>query len=142
MSTMKMEVRGLQELIAKTRDKKLIGEPLRRFFNRATLKVESRGKVNAPVDKGRLRGGLASEVDTAEIPRWGKVGTDVSHRGFPYPKALDESDRYHYRGGGALGLSGANTQGWFSERSVQASLEDIRGYLREAGSDIKAIWDS
>jgi len=139
---MKIEIRGLDRLIAKTSDKKLIGQPLKRFLNRSAVKIVSRGKEQAPVDRGYLRNNIAFKVDSSEVPQWAKVGCDVSHRGFPYPKALDESDRYHYRGGGALGQSGNKTRGWFSERSVHASLEDIRSYARDAEKEIKQAWDS
>jgi hypothetical protein len=139
---MKVEIRGLKELIEKANSERLLAAPIRRFFNRAALTIVSRGKLQAAVDKGYMRNNIAFEVDSSEIPTWARVGCDVSNRGFPYPKALDESDRYHYRGGGALGQSGAKTRGWFSERSVKASLEDIRGYLRDAGKEIKDRWDS
>lgn len=141
MSEYRFELRGIDRLLRKLDYKTLFNDPLRRFFNRATLKIVSRGKEQAPVQFGRLRGGIRNEVDSSSPPKWGKVGCNVAHRGFPYPKALDESDRYHYRGGGALGQTGRRTRGWFSERSVQASLSDIRGYLRDAEKDVKDIWD-
>jgi hypothetical protein len=65
----------------------------------------------APVDTGRLKSSLAKEIDPQPAPLWARIGTNVEHEGVSYPRALDESERYHYRGTSHRGLP---TKGWFS----------------------------
>lgn len=53
----------------------------------------------AAVDTGRYKGNIHDEI--IEIPGvllQAKVSTNVtSPQGFPYPRALEDSERYHYR---------------------------------------------
>lgn len=137
----------------------LIADPMRSFFNKAVIAVQSKGRERAPVDTGRMVNSLATEVDRARLPLWGKVGTNVkSKRGFLYPAALDASPIYHYRGGksqgrvsaravvqgktrgGAGGSMGSPTKGWFSD--VPALLRTkVQGFVRDMGREIAARFD-
>jgi len=140
---LEFRVNGLAELIRKF-DGKLLKAPLRTFFKRAALRLEGAGKGRSPVDDGRLRNSLTHEIDSSEPPLWAKVGSNVNARGFPYPIALDEGGVtriYHYRGGGAMGLAGEPTKGWFSEKAVEDSKPDILGYVDDIGRDVKREWE-
>jgi hypothetical protein len=144
MPPFNFRVEGLEHLLKKL-DSKLLNKPLDRFFKRAAIRLEAAGKGRAPVDRGRLRNSLTHEIDRSTPPLWAKVGTNVNRGGFPYPLALDEGGItrvYHYRGGGAMGLAGEPTQGWFREQSVQDAKPDIVSYVGDVGADIKREWDS
>jgi hypothetical protein len=55
----------------------------------------------APVDQGRYRNSIAGEVRQMAGDVVGIASTNVrtGPRSFPYPAALEESERYHYRRG-------------------------------------------
>lgn len=127
-------------------DPKILADPLKRFFDRAGIAVTNQAKLSAPVDTGRMRASLGKgasggiwDQDTSAPPLWLKVGTNVNHRGFSYPFALDNSDRYHYRGTHP-NLRGKPTQGWFSS-SLEKSVNDIRRFLATLGREIRQNWD-
>ena len=60
------------------------------------------------------------------------MGTKVTHQGLSYPRALNESPRYHYRGGGARGesVAGEPTKGWFAPKALRQAMSAIRHYLK------------
>jgi len=64
---------GLKELIDKATPD-LVGKPLRKFFERASIGVQGKAREGAPVDVGQLRADIVYEVDPAEVPHWAKVG--------------------------------------------------------------------
>jgi hypothetical protein len=138
-------VNGLERLLRKL-DEKQLRVPFRRFFKRAAIRLEGAGKQRAPVDLGTLKNRMRHEIDSAPLPLWAKVGTPAeSPTGFPYPLALDEGGitrTYHYVGGGAMGLAGQETKGWFREHAVHDARTDILGYVDDIGSDIKKQWES
>jgi len=144
--SLNVKVNGLERLLRKL-DEKTLRAPMRRFFKRAAIRLEGAGKRRAPVGQfGTLRNRFAHEIDPAPLPLWAKVGTPAeSPRGFPYPLALDEGGVtrvYHYRSGGAMGLAGQATKGWFREHAVADARTDIRGYVDDIGGDIKRQWES
>ena len=135
-------IEGLAEALEKlTPD--LYLEPLRRFYERAMETALNAAKVRAPVDTGRMRSSLARgspgsiwEIDSAATPLWAKVGTNVNDSGFGYPRALDESSKYHYRG---TPYKGQPTQGWFSD-AFRLSLGEIERWLGVMKDEIVARW--
>jgi hypothetical protein len=151
MTDIKISVHGLEQLERKL-GPDLINGPVRDMFNRAGEEYLNFGKVRSPVDTGLMRSTLAKganngifELDTRVPPLFVKVGTShVSRQGFPYPVALDESPRYHYRGGGAQGgaARGAPTQGWFTGiQALPSFLDRFREIIRGAERAIKARWE-
>ena len=81
------------------------GRTAKRHFSRAmgqsVVVLLADWKEIAPVLKGRYRGSLAGRVRVGQGPVQlaGSVSTNVWAEGFPYPAALEESRRFHYRGG-------------------------------------------
>lgn len=110
---------------------------LRRFFTRVMLAGHKAAAERAPVDKGILRGGLApgagaTQVDTANPPKWAAVGTPVK----TYPGVLNESTNTHYRAGPN---AGRETKGWLSD--VPAKIKpDIVNALGDMAGELKAGW--
>jgi hypothetical protein len=143
--TTDVRIEGLEKLLKKLGDG-LPKAPVRRFFKRAATRQEGAAKRRAPVLHGRMRNTITHEIDKADPPLWAKVGTAVTAQGKPYwlmldaghaePKAARPYD-YHYRSGGAMGLSGQPTAGWFSEHAVEDAREDIRGYFDDMRREIQ-----
>lgn len=79
MATMTtIKVTGLKRLEAKL-GPQLIAQPMRNFWNRSTITIQGNARRKAPIDRGQLRNEIATEVDTAFMPRWARVGTNVQH---------------------------------------------------------------
>ena len=149
--------------------RKLSGEimhqPMRRFFTKAAIAVQSGAKERAPVDTGRLRSSLTFEVDSRPLPLWAKVGSNVSYapfmeygtglvtdgkgggnkRHWPPSGALDLWARRHGIASGflvarAIGRRGGLKPRRFLRGSFEANRGTIKGYLKQAESEIKSEW--
>ncbi|OQB25097.1 MAG: hypothetical protein BWY10_02525 [Chloroflexi bacterium ADurb.Bin180] len=141
---MELTVEGIDRVLKKLDPKKLL-KPLEGYLLRIGIATQGKARERAPVDTGRLVSSIAYlapdsilEIDNSEPPMWVKVGTNVNANGFYYPKALDESERYHYRGK-LPGLVGTPTQGWFSE--TPGLLQDEYAKIGDRLlSDISDLW--
>ena len=150
MSEGLVHILNLQEVLSKLDGKKLLAGPVKNFLTRCAIATLNKAKERAPVDTGRLWSSLTFQpgvnviIDNAEIPSEVAVGTNVNAEGFPYPKALDEGDQYHYRGKGeqggkSWGLVGQPTKGWFSD--VPSLLgEEYRELSNTLAEEIAAEW--
>lgn len=107
--------------------------PLRRFLTRASLVVQKQGKIYAPVKTGRTRNSIYVQVGGAFPAMYGKIGTNVSHKGFPYPAALNASGKYHYRRGAHTGQS---TLGWFTSKALNKSRPGIARWLKAFAEEL------
>lgn len=76
MTAIKVTVRGLDELQRKL-SPALIARPARDFFNRATITVQTAARTRAKVDRGRWKNSIATEVDAAAVPRYGRIGSNL-----------------------------------------------------------------
>ena len=153
---MDVKIENLAEVLGKM-SPALYADALRKFWERAAETVLNYARLNAPVDTGRMRSSLAKgapgnvwSLDNASTPQWMKIGTNVNRNGFSYPKVLEESDRYHYIGGGAGGagnlktktkglFSGKPTKGWFSGSFTEAK-PDIGSWVKALAKEIGAKW--
>ena len=154
---MEVKVEGLAEALRKL-SPELYSEPLRKFWERAGIEVLNAAKLRAAVGvSGRMRASLAKgaassvwDLDSGNPPKSLRIGTNVNRNGFFYPRALEESDKYHYRGGGAGGasnlqakvkgaLSGEPTKGWFSN-AFKDALPQIKHWLVKLSEEIAAKW--
>jgi hypothetical protein len=77
------KVEGLDELLSKATPM-ILAKPLRKFFASSGEQVRNSAKMKTPVHFGHLRRSMASEVDTAQLPMWAKIGTNV-----PYAKPVE-----------------------------------------------------
>jgi HK97 gp10 family phage protein len=79
MIDVKLEIKGMQELQRKAEQtmRDLHGAPMLQAMRDATLIVTRGGKINAPVDTGRLRASITPEVRSAGADMLGVVGSNV-----------------------------------------------------------------
>ena len=79
MIDVKLEVKGMKELQRKSEQtiRDLHGAPMLNAMRDATLIVTRGGKINAPVDTGRLRSSITPEVRSAGEDMIGVVGSNV-----------------------------------------------------------------
>ena len=101
MISYEVEVKGFTEQIKKLANfDKIANKHMRPAGLESVALLEREWKIDAPVDKGRYRSSIAGRVRILGGEVVGIVGTNVkSATGFPYPAALEESRRYHYRAG-------------------------------------------
>lgn len=120
-----IEVKGLTEQIRKLNRFEITA--FRHFKEAAETSVallERNWKMVAPVDTGRYRSSIAGRVKSVVGTNIvAVVGTNVtSDKGFPYPYALEHSQRYHYRRG--------PRQGQFTYNRVRRVLKRARGSIK------------
>ena len=130
---------GVEVRIVKSVDiGKLLGVPLRRFFNEAMLVVYNDVVDHAPVDQGILRASLApggvTEVDPSDPPQYARVGTNVDYG--TYLDDEDKTGRYHYLRGPHKGQV---TTGWLGD-SLDRQGGAIDKLLKDASKDIESQW--
>ena len=128
--TYEIEIRGITEQVMRLRGFDFIAG--RRFMVAAEQSVkllERNWKKVAPVDTGRYRSSISGRVKTITGANIVAVtGTDVrSNRGFPYPAALEESARYHYRRG--------PRRGQLTLLRVRRVLEQAKGSIKKRFND-------
>lgn len=130
------------EVVRSVDTARLLGGPLRKFFNRAMLAMHAYAATpgNVPIDQGTLRGTLApgagtTKVDSADPPMWAAAGSNL-----PYGGALNDpvSRDPHYRDGPSAGQP---TAGWLS-RTLEGGGENIGlgDLVGQLAADIEAEW--
>lgn len=95
-------------------------KPVENYFDRAGISVLDEAKRWSPVETARLRTSLAKGATNnlwKPIKNGLEIGTNVKHRGFSYPRALDKSAKYHHADGPRRGQ---RTKGWFSDAPARA----------------------
>lgn len=165
-----IEIRGLDRLIAKLGN--LLNEPIRNFFERSLITIQSRAREGAPVDRGQLRAGITYEIDASIPPTWGKIGVKqgVKAKAMEYGTGLlsDAPDSKHARyfppwgarnpelelwarrhgfpNGFAVALAiykrGGTAPRRYLRNGIKESMSDLDSFRRDLISDIKTIWDS
>jgi len=100
--TYEIEIKGLAEQIRKLNRFEVTAFRHFKGAGEQSVKLLERNwKMVAPVNTGRYRSSITGRVKSV-------VGTDIvavcgtnvtSDKGFPYPAALEQSMRYHYRRG-------------------------------------------
>lgn len=148
-----VQVTGLDELIRKVKDPELLGTPLRGFFTQSTLTLQADAQKLTPVDTGRLRASETTLIDSAPIPLWGEVGTNVIYAPF-----VEDNTRPHFPPTLALqgwanrhginvfvlarAISRRGTRGkHMFMQSFNKNKETVLSYLKDAARDIETIWE-
>lgn len=159
-----IHIDGLERLLKNT-DPRILGKPLRNFFNRATITIQTKARKNAPVDTGRLRSSIGTRVDGGEVPKWGEVGTNVEYapwmefgtglfavgeggaqpRHFPPGEGLEGWAARHgmasgYAVAGGIGKRGGLKPHLYLTKAFKDSLGEIQGLVGRIGSEIAAVW--
>jgi len=127
----KYEIKNLDKAIRRLNEP-LWTKPMVDFFDRAGISVLDEAKRESPVETARTRNSLG-KGGASNIWKPGKdsleIGSKVKHKNFSYPRALDESDRYHHRDGPR---KGQQTKGYFSDAPDRAAsaLDKARDALK------------
>lgn len=147
---MNIRVDGDNELAARLDPAKVLGGPFRRMLDRSGITVANRAKRNTPVWQGRARASIAHEVDTAPIPLWVKIGSNVAYMPF-----LEEDTRPHWPPLAAIApwakahgiapflvaraISRRGTKGrHMLANGLRDSESDIRGFADRIEQEVKA----
>ena len=120
-----IEIKGLTEQVMKLHRFDQVASRHFRIAAEGSVKLLERNwKIIAPVDKSRYRPSITGRVKSVAGANVVAVcGTNVvSDRGFPYPYALEHSQRYHYRRG--------PRQGQFTYNRVRRVLKRARGSIK------------
>ena len=149
-----VHVYGLVELLHKLDDPHLVGDPLREFFEKASIHVEDEAKRRSEVDTGRTRASHTHEIDAIVVPLWARIGPntkyarplhDGSRPHFPPVAAIEAWARRHGMAGRgyaiarAIARRGTKGRPWLRDALV-ASRSAVNGYWKIAGAQIEAYW--
>ena len=149
-------VTGMDELIKKCNDPAVLNEPMRGFFTNATLEVQRNVQTFAPVDTGQLRASITTLVDTAPMPLFGLIGTNLQPHYAPdmeygtpphYPPIAALIGWAHRHGMNPYALQrkiaryGTSPRQFF-QKGAQASMGKIDSLLQAAGQAIEDKWGS
>lgn len=124
----RVRITGLDEAERKL-GPQLLAKPVRNFFERGTVTIQSGARERAPVDRGRLRNSIMRDIDPGLIPRRAAVGTDVFYA--PY---VHEGTRPHWPPVSAL-RGWARRHGmnpYLVARAIARRGTKPRPFLREA----------
>lgn len=160
----KYRIEGLKEIIRRTDPRLLLG-PLRDFFKRAAIVVQSSAREKAPVDTGRLRSSIAYQIDSSEPPLWTKIGTNVKYAPYmeygtgPFAEGPGAKGGRHWPPGPPLSVWAARhgfSSGYqvariigqrgglrprrYLRAALKESLAQISGLVRQLGADIRDKW--
>jgi len=126
-----IELRGVEKLV-KALSKETIRQPLEAGIKKATLLLDKLVRQSTPVDTGRLRSSIHSEVQ----PLYGKVGTIVQYAPF-VEYGTRKMEARHVVPGSQVRVLG---EGMFSYglRLLKEQLPDL---LREIGAEIKGKFE-
>lgn len=145
---------GLEKLMAKARDPRLVDVPAKKFLNRSGVLVAGNVRERTPVDTGRLRSSITHELRGTSSVR---IGTNVkyapsvefgSQPHFPPVAALQPWARRHGFPAGtggaflvarAISRRGTKPREMF-KKGLAASLGDVRRFLGDFARDIERRW--
>jgi HK97 gp10 family phage protein len=83
MADAEFKLDGIEELV--TNNGRLVmemGPIIREMLEKSIRPVERRAKQLVPVDTGRLRSSLASQIGPGQVPEWAEAGTNVNYARF------------------------------------------------------------
>lgn len=132
---MQIRIEGLENLVKKT-DARYLFRPLRNFLNRSTITIQGRARVNSPVDTGRLRASIGTKLDSASMPTWGEVGTNVE-----YARPVEYGTGQYSDAPDSKGGRGGMRPRRYLRNAVRDSVADVRGFVNRLGDEIRALWD-
>jgi hypothetical protein len=146
MASVTVKIEGLEDLLKKL-SPDLYAGPLKKFLERAAIRVQSGARTLAPVDTGRLRSSIMYEVDSHDPPMYAVVGTDVFYA--PYQEL---GTRPHFVPASAIGVwasrhklgnTGLMVSGKahpFLKPSFESAHGDIQSLVSALGQDIASAW--
>ena len=75
--TITFDVQGFEELARRARRPDIMHRPVRKAMSRSALFVQREGAKIVPVDTGRLKGSISTEIDPSPLPEWAKIGPNL-----------------------------------------------------------------
>ena len=143
---MKIEIRGLDELIKKL-SPELVSKPLGDFLKRSATEVKEEGRrrtVSSWYETGETANTITYEIDRANPPLWAKVGwLDVSPGSTLWFKA--RAGEFGTGRQGDPAVSHTSRGGIRPRRMLRGGLESslsaIRGFLDRLGNEIRDRWE-
>ncbi len=130
---LEIETRGFDEQLAKlARADKILKKHFKQAMGKSIVVLTSSWRRDAPVLTGRyfksLEGRIVEGLSGGEVQGIIETNVVASKTGFPYPKALEESARYHYRSGPR---AGQRTKGHV-KRVVKNNTRKVIGFFIRA----------
>jgi len=160
MATPAIQIRlnGLSDLLRKV-DKRLYAQPIRDMLQRSSAEIAGEVREKTPVDTGRLRNSVTSEVEKTmptDVPTWARIGSNVVYAPpvefgrkpgtFPPYRQLQPWARRHGFGpsGGFLvarAIARRGTKGAeMFKRGLEASEHQVVVFIERASKEIEARW--
>lgn len=150
-----IRVEGVQETVARLGYDSLIAQSLRDFLLRSAFTVEAHAKENAPVDTGRLRASISSEIEEFVATISPKVHYGVfvelgTRPHWPPPSALQPwAQRHGFPPGSAgaflvaraISQHGTKPQPYM-QPAAQQSQPEIEAFAQQMANEIEARWRS
>ena len=98
--------------------------PIRQLLTKMSMAVEAAVKERTPRDTAALQRSITSSVDSAIVPKWAKVGTNLKHA-----EAVEKGSRPHWAPMDAL-------RGWAGRHGIPV----VMVWLAIARRGTKANW--
>ena len=124
-----------------------LGAEIGKGMRQSALAVQRESAMLAPVDTGRLRASITTEIDSAVIPRWANIGPSVKYGRFvefgrkpgsrppPSSALVPWMKRHGMPASGAFALARAIARGGIKPQPYMG-----KGY-KAAGRAIDRIWE-
>jgi len=78
-----MTIKGLDKLLANVKDPRVLGGPVTKGMRQSALAVQREAQLLAPVDSGRLRADIHTDIDSGQpFPLWARIGPKVFYAVF------------------------------------------------------------
>ena len=151
MAIITIRIEGLEQVLASMNYQEIVAGPLHDFLLRSGLTVEAESKQLAPVDTGRLRASIKTEVEPlkATIAPTVHYGAAVEFGSRPHMPPVAALQPWARRHGGGSGLPWALAI-WISKHGTKphpymvpgadAALPQIQQFAQDMGREIEAKW--
>ena len=133
--SIEIEATGFEEQLRKLKGyNRLSQRQFARAMGKSVIVLTHDWKEVAPVLHGRYRNSLAGRIVSSRVGIGveGGVETNVTDNGFPYPAALEESEKYRYRAGPRAGQRTAGRV----KKVLKKNTKRINGFFSDALDEI------
>ena len=154
MATITIRIEGLEQVLANMNYQEIVAGPLHDFLLRSALTVEAESKQLAPVDTGRLRASIKTEVEPlkatiAPTVHYGAYVEFGTRPHWPPVSALEPWARRHgfpTVGGAYLVARAISRHGTkphpYMRPGAEAAEPAIQGYAEAMANEIETRWPS
>ena len=124
--SIKFELQGLQQLLARLDSDALLRKPVRKLMSSIGRRGKEEGRSSAPRRTGTLAGSFAYRVSPKSVPTFVAIHVKAKRGSVSYPRVLEYSPKHGHKG-------------WLL-RAVQAARPTFSAILAKAGKEIEAAW--